>query len=100
MYVCVCIYIYIHIFVERDRDRDRDRGTYIYIYIYIHVYVYVCIYIYIYIYTHIDGRLPLHLHHAGLRDEGEHLCQRHINKVVSNNNKYENFGFGGIKRPF
>ena len=27
-------------------------------------------------------------------------AQRHMNGVVSNNNKYNNFGFGGIKRPF
>ena len=26
--------------------------------------------------------------------------QRHINGVVSKNTKYNNFGFGGIKRPF
>ena len=26
--------------------------------------------------------------------------QRHINGVVSENTTYDNFGFGGIKRPF
>ena len=28
------------------------------------------------------------------------ICQRHINGVVSKNNKYNNFGVGGIKGPF
>ena len=26
--------------------------------------------------------------------------QRHLNGAVSNSNKYNNFGFGGIKQPF
>ena len=43
--------------------------------------MYIYIYIYIYIY----------------RCTG---VQRHINGVVSKSSKYNDFGFGGIKRPF
>ena len=51
-------------------------------------------YIYIYMY-----RAPAR-HHRGRRPVRPHGCQRHIHGVVSKNSKCNDFGFGGIKRPF
>ena len=58
------------------------------------------LYIYIYIHTYKDGDLydPAGTITGGSAPKGG--TQRHINGVVSNNNKYNNVGFGGIKRPF
>ena len=57
------------------RGRSRKQQTRVCVYIYIYIYIYICWLLY--------GIWP-------------HRFQRHINGVVSENNKYNNFGFGGV----
>ena len=90
-------YIYIYIYImepHAPRSFTQFHGTrmdmYVYIYIYIYIYIHTY-YIYIYIYV-MEAVGQLMTWGGG--------AQRHINGVVSKNNKYNNFGFGGIKRPF
>ena len=45
-------------------------------------------------------RDPLLERQPGLGDRFTEEAQRHINGVVSKNEKYNMFGFGGIKQPF
>ena len=78
---------------------DTNNGYYT---IYIYIYIYIC---YIHVYQADVAMLRRMLSDAGeyqllaqlLRDNGP---QRHINGVVSKKEKYDNFGFGGIQRPF
>ena len=73
---------------------------YIYIYIYIHIHIYLIMRSRKADVAHSGGRLPATAIAAGSETRFPALPQRHINGVVSKNNKYNYFGFGGIKRPF
>ena len=112
--VISCVVIIVIILVNDTHICIVCLHVYIYIYIYIYVclmfmyYLYLSLCIYIYIYTHMYTYIYIYMNIMIIMimapDVGDFgpgtLAQRHINGVVSNNNKYTNFGFGGIKWPF
>ena len=81
----------------------------IYIYTYTYIHLCVCIYIYIYSYIHIfvmrraggakDPSIGLLSGVANSQTHPTHP-QRHIINGVVSKKQYNDFGFGGIKRPF
>ena len=58
------------------------------------------IYIYIYIYVRHPRRSWWPSRRTTPTPAASRRLQRHTNGVVSNNKRYDTFGFGGIKRPF
>ena len=75
--MCVYIYIYVHI----STSISISLSLYIYIYIHVYIYIYICIHMYTYISQAAGSR-------EDIRKMARH--QRHINGVVSSNNKYKN----------